>query len=309
VIPARVRIAAAAAALAALAACGPGGPDPRYATTRLADDLLVIAGPDGNTVVGVAPDGLVVIDGGRAENAEALLRTIKAEAGARPIKTLVNTGWSPDRTGLNALLGRGETEIVAHINARPWMAYGGIDLVNGGAPIAPLPEAAWPDRLIRDEGGEIAFGDGAIRLGFLLQANADADLYAWFPEDDVLVTGGAIRSDSWPLIDWGAGGYLGGLDDAGRTLAAVVDDDTTVVPGSGPVMSADELRGQAEMYATLFHTIADLMLNAQSPAEAVAAKPLAALHPEWPNADQFVDRAHRSYRTHIRRDPRLPAIP
>jgi glyoxylase-like metal-dependent hydrolase (beta-lactamase superfamily II) len=205
------------ATLAVLAACGGPQADPRYATTRLADDLLVIAGPDGNTVVGVAPDGLIVIDGGAAENAEALLRTIRAEAGNRPVTTLVNTSWRADRTGLNALLGAGETEIVAHINARPWMEYGGVDIETGGT-IAPLPEAAWPDRLIRDEGGEIAFGDGVVRFGFLLQANTDSDLYAYFPEADVLVTGGAIRSDSWPVIDWGSGGYLATW--AGSTMRA-----------------------------------------------------------------------------------------
>lgn len=303
-----VRFAAVSAALT-LAACGGPQADPRYTTSEIADGVLMIAGPDGNTVVGVAPDGLLVIDGGRAENAQALLDTIRAETGGRPVRTLVNTSWRPDRVGLNALLGAGDTEIVAHFNARQWMEHGGVDRAGGGGRFEPLPEAGRPDRLIPDEGGAVSFGDGEIELGFLLQANTDADLYAYFPQQNVLVTGAAFSSDAWPLIDWGAGGYLGGLDDAGRTLTGVVNDDTVVVPGSGPVMTADELRAQAEMYSALFRTVAELVMDSQSPAEAVASKPLASIHPEWTNADQFVDRAHRSYRTHIRRDPRLPAIP
>jgi hypothetical protein len=74
-------------------------------------------------------------------------------------------------------------------------------------------------------------------------------------------------------------------------------------------MTAADLRAQAEMYAALFQTVAGLVLDSKSPAESVAAKPLAELHPEWANADAFVEAAHRSYRTHIRRDPRLPAVP
>ncbi len=295
---------------AALAACsGPNDPDmASYTTTELAENVLLVSGPDGNVVVGIQPDGLVVIDGGRAEHADTLLRVLERDAGTDNVATLIDTSWLPDRVGLNEILGYRGTEIVAHINAKQWLEYGADDRAGGGRYEA-IPESGWPTRLIRDEGGEVAFGDGVIQLGFLLQANTDADLYAYFPEANVLVTGGAIRSDAWPLIDWGAGGYLGGLDDAGKTLLAVANDETIVVPGSGPVMTRADLQAQADMYSTLFMRVAELVLSAQSPAEAVAAQPLGDFHPDWPNADPFVDRAHRSYRTHIRRDPRLPAIP
>lgn len=300
--------AALAGAAAFAAACSGPQDTASFTATELAENVLLFSGPDGNVVVGVAPEGLVVIDGGSAEHAPSLLRAIKRETGTDRVATLIDTSWVPSRVGLNEILGEGDTQIVAHINAKQWLKYGSDDLVNGGR-YEPLSDAGQPDVLVRDEGGSVPFGDGEIQLGFLLQANTDADLYAYFPEANVLVTGGAIRSDRWPLIDWGAGGYLGGLDDAGRTLLAVANDETIVVPGSGPVMTKADLAAQAEMYSALFMRVADLVLGAQSPAEAVAAHPLADFHPDWPDADAFVDRAHRSYRTHIRRDPRLPAIP
>jgi glyoxylase-like metal-dependent hydrolase (beta-lactamase superfamily II) len=305
-----VRLAGVAlAAAAGLAACSGGTQDTAsYETTQLARNVLLVSGPDGNIVVGVQPEGLVVIDGGSAEHAPSLLRAIRRETGTSTVTTLVDTSWLPDRIGLNVLLGEGDTEIVAHFNARQWLQHGADDRAGEGR-YEPIPEAGWPDHTVMDEGGRVAFGEGAIELGFLLQANTDSDLYAYFPEANVLVTGGAIRSDRWPMIDWGAGGYLGGLDDAGRTLLAVANDDTIVVPGSGPVMTRAELAEQAEMYSTLFRRVAELVMSAQSPAEAVAARPTDGYHPDWPGADAFVDRAHRSYKTHIRRDPRLPAIP
>jgi glyoxylase-like metal-dependent hydrolase (beta-lactamase superfamily II) len=302
--------AALAGAVAWLvAACGPGGaPDTRFAATRLAENVLLVSGPDGNVVVAEGPDGLVVIDGGSKPNAEALLRVIERETGQRRVATLIITSWTPDRIGLNELLGARGTEIVAHLNAKPWLAYGGVDHVSGGS-YAPLPESALPDRLVSDHGGSIPFGEGAVELGYLRQAHTDSDLYVRLSEANVLVTGAVVRSDGWSQIDWGAGAYLGTLADAFETLLEATDEDTIVAPGSGPVMTRADLAAQAEMYLEMFNRVSALVLDAKSPAEAVAAHPTGEFHPEWTDADIFVDRAHRSFRTHIRRDPRLGPIP
>jgi glyoxylase-like metal-dependent hydrolase (beta-lactamase superfamily II) len=292
-----------------LASCGQGGAtDPRFNATRLTDDVLLVSGPDGNVVVAEGPSGLVVIDGGDKANADALLRVIARETGQSRVATLVDTDWHPDRTGLNEILGARGTEIIAHVNARPWLAYGGTDRAGGGS-YEPAPNAALPDRLIPDEGGTIPFGEGAIELGYLLQAHTDADLYVRLPEANVLVTGAVVRSDGWSMIDWGAGAYLGALVDAHDALLAAADEHTIVVPGSGPVMTRADLEAQREMYLAMFDRISELVLSARSPVEAVAARPTEGYHPEWTDADAFVDRAHRSFRTHIRRDPRLGPIP
>jgi glyoxylase-like metal-dependent hydrolase (beta-lactamase superfamily II) len=302
-------LAAFAGALACLAACGgPEAADPGFSATQLAEKVLLVSGPDGNVVVAEGPAGLVVIDGGSDEHAEALLRFIQRETGQNRVATLIDTSWTPDRVGLNAILGARGTEIVAHLNAKPWLAYGGIDHPGGGS-YAPLPEAALPDRLVPDDGATIPFGEGAIEIGYLLQAHTDSDLYVRLPEANVLVTGAVVRSDGWSQIDWGAGAYLGALADAYETLLASADEDTIVVPGGGRVMSHAELAAQSEMYLEMFDRISELVLAAKSPAEAVAARPTEGYHPEWTDADAFVDRAHRSFRTHIRRDPRLGPIP
>jgi hypothetical protein len=74
-------------------------------------------------------------------------------------------------------------------------------------------------------------------------------------------------------------------------------------------MTRADLEAQREMYLAMFDRISELVLSARSPVEAVAARPTEGYHPEWTDADAFVDRAHRSFRTHIRRDPRLGPIP
>ena len=62
--------------------------------------MLPERGPDGNTVVFDAPQGLVVIDTGRhAWHSDAILALAKAKD--RPIAAIVNTHWHLDHTSGN----------------------------------------------------------------------------------------------------------------------------------------------------------------------------------------------------------------
>jgi glyoxylase-like metal-dependent hydrolase (beta-lactamase superfamily II) len=306
--PWRSAILAGVAAWLAASCSAPSGEPAAYTTTKLADGLFLLSGPDGNVVTQSGPDGLLVVNGGAAKHARALERALQDAAGRRKIAVLIDTDWKPEHVGLNAVAGGQGAKIVAHFNAKQWLAYGAKDLATGeGYP--PLPEKARPTELVSDDGAEIAFAGGPVKLGYLLQAHTDADLYVYFPKANVLVTGAAVRSDGWSMVNWPAGAYLGGLDDALKTLGKVGDDKTIVVPGSGPVITKADLAAQGQMYADLFMKVAKLVLTSKSPVEAVAAHPTGEYHPEWTDADEFVDRAQRSYRTHIRRDPRLPAIP
>ena len=305
------RLAAAAGAVLMLAGAGAGAAMAQgaaFTATDLGGGLTLIAGPDGNIVAGETAQGLVLIDGGRAENAPALLDFIRAEVSDAPVTTLINTDWKPDNTGLNETLGAEGAQIVAHFNAAPWLEFGNEHRADG-VTYAPLPEAALPDVRVMDSGMALPFGEGEMRLGFLMQAHCDSDLYVFFPDANVLVTGPAVRNDSWVMIDWWAGGYIGGTDYALQDLLEVADEDTVIVPASGPVMTRAELETHAAMYREMFDRVAALVLQATSPREAADAHPTGEYHPEWADADQFVMRAHESFKTHLRRDPRLGPIP
>lgn len=66
----------------------------------LAGAILPERGPDGNTVVFDAPDGLVVVDTGRhAWHSDAILAW--AKSGGRPVAAIVNTHWHLDHTSGN----------------------------------------------------------------------------------------------------------------------------------------------------------------------------------------------------------------
>lgn len=91
---------------ATLAADAPQAPPPREiaeGVTFIPGAILPGRGPDGNTVVFDAPDGLIVVDTGRhAWHSDAILSY--AAARQRPIAAIFNTHWHLDHTSGNRRL-------------------------------------------------------------------------------------------------------------------------------------------------------------------------------------------------------------
>src|SRR5690606_12466865 len=114
-----------------LAAGSAAAQDAEYTAQDLTPELTLISGPDGNSVLGRAGEEIVLIDGGRAENAPALLEFVMEQTGGAAVTTLIVTDWDPARTGLNETLGTAGARIVMHMNARQWLEFGDEDQGEG----------------------------------------------------------------------------------------------------------------------------------------------------------------------------------
>src|SRR5262245_54702657 len=94
---------ALAAALAAPAASAEAAPPPREIAAGvhlIPGDFLPGRGPDGNTIIFEAPDGLIVVDTGRHSwQSDAIIAF--AHAHHRPITAIVNTHWHLDHSSGN----------------------------------------------------------------------------------------------------------------------------------------------------------------------------------------------------------------
>src|SRR5262245_5429593 len=82
--------------------------------TRLTDNLSLITGAGGNVVVVAGPDGVALVNGGRAEQCSALLKLVGEQAPGKRVTTLFNTDWHPNHTGSNETLGKAGAAIIAH---------------------------------------------------------------------------------------------------------------------------------------------------------------------------------------------------
>lgn len=273
----------------------------RLETSRLNDSLSLFTGAGANVLAKRSGNGeLIVVDGGRAEHAGELRDLISSTMDSDRFNTLVNTHWHREQTGLNGLLGNEDTTLFAHENTRLWLSVE-IDRPWEDRVFEPLPPQARPDETFYHY-GEMQVDDTTMLYGYMLQAHTDGDLYAFFPEDNVLHAGGVLSNDGWPLIDWWTGGWIGGLVDGIETILRVANRDTVIVPANGPLMSYAEVEEMRDMYQTIFQRIRDLFMAARGPQETLDARPTEEFDDKWGDSDQFVLLAHQSVLAHFAPD-------
>ena len=53
------------------------------------------------------------------------------------------------------------------------------------------------------------FAGQQIDYGYLPAAHTDGDLFLHFPKMNVLIVGGVVSADGWPLLDYRNGAWLG----------------------------------------------------------------------------------------------------
>ena len=266
-------------------------------------------GPDANALAVEGDEGIVLVDGGDAAWSEALLARLEAEFASKPIRALLNTHWHPEQVGSNVALGSRGTEIVAHENTKLWL--GTETWVRwSGRMYPPLPAAGLPSKTFLDS-TSLQLAGRPVDCRYLLNAHTDGDVCAFFADENVLVTGGAVSNHGWPVIDWWTGGWIGGMLDAYDALIGIADESTRIVPSRGPAMSVSELRSGRDMYLTIFDRLQDMLRKSFGTDEVLAARPTAEFDAQWGDPTQFVTLAFHSMWGHIRDayDTRLRTIP
>ena len=113
--------------------------------TPLAENLYLLTGAGANVVAYNGADGVVLVDGGLAQNAGALAQAVAALPGSGPVRTLFNTHWHPEQTGSNESLGAAGVTIIAQENTRLWLTQN-ITWPWNGQKFKKLPKAAQPNK-------------------------------------------------------------------------------------------------------------------------------------------------------------------
>jgi cyclase len=103
-------------------------------------------------------------------------------------------------TGADEAVGRSGGTIVAHEKTATYESNVVYSSVMFTGRLAPLPKDARPTRTIRrDE--SIEFAGQPIAYGYMPAAHTDGDLYVHVPRLNVLVAGGVVSTEGWPLLD------------------------------------------------------------------------------------------------------------
>ena len=264
---------------------------PRISTTDL-DGATLLQGAGCNVIAMPGPDGALMIDGGLASNADALLAAVRSATGSSRVHTLINTHWHPEQTGANEAVGRAGGVIFAHEKTRTALSNTVYSVTfTGRRP--PLPGAARPNKTTRGD-GSLEFAGQQIDYGYMPAAHTDGDIYVHFPKLNLLAAGGVVSAEEWPLLDHRNGAWLGGRVRALERLASLVKPDTRVVPAHGRVMRGSEIVRHREMYQKLFTTMIGYLNTGLGPEDAVQRNPLKEYQSEFGDPSAFTYGALRS---------------
>lgn len=262
-------------------------------STPLGDNLFLLTGAGCNVVARTGSDGVLLVDGGLAENAAALAKAVAALPKGGAVRTLFTTHWHPEQTGLNLSVGNAGATIIAQENTRLWLTQN-ITYPWDGRKFKKFPKVAQPNKTFYDKGA-LGSGSSEIRYGYIADAaHTDGDLYVYFPEQNVLAVGDAAYGQGWPFMDYWTGGWIGGIVGGLQRIQSVANKDTKVVPGQGPLLSSADLATQLDMYGNIYDRLNQMLNKGHSPAEAVAAKPAKEYEAKMGNSDLFIQRSFES---------------
>jgi glyoxylase-like metal-dependent hydrolase (beta-lactamase superfamily II) len=261
-------------------------------TTTDLGGLMLIQGAGCNVIAMRGDDGALLIDGGLAANADVLLRAVREATANDRVHTLINTHWHLEQIGANELVGRAGGVIFAHEKTRMYLSsriHSG--LIEGRR--EPLPEVARPNETTRSD-GSLQFAGRRIDYGYLPAAHTDGDLYVHFPEMNVLVAGGVVSAERWPILDYRNGAWFGGRVRALEWLADLVAADTRVVPAQGRLLTGRDIVRQRDIYQALFETMIGYMNMGFGAEDVVEHNPLREYQTEFGDPSAFLDGAYRS---------------
>jgi cyclase len=293
----RREILRAGVQLAVAAGLGAGAAGARAAAagikaTKLNSQMWLFDGAGCNVLAVNGADGSLLVDGGYAKNAKDLLKAAANATGSSRVAMLINTHWHPAQTGANEAAGAAGAQIIAHEVTRLYLARA-VASVDYEGLYGPLAVAGRPTKTTRIA-DSVHIGSRNVQYGYLPAAHTNGDLYIHFPDDDILVAGGPVCSESWPLLDYRNGAWLGGLVKAHEKLASVVKPGTRVVPANGRLLTGSELRAQHQMFAAFHEKMVIFLNKGMDSGDCIAARPLKEYETQYGDPKDFIYGAFQS---------------
>jgi glyoxylase-like metal-dependent hydrolase (beta-lactamase superfamily II) len=264
---------------------------PTISATDL-NGLTLLQGAGCNVIAMRGEEGALMIDGGLAANANALLKAVKERTGNSRVHTLINTHWHPEQVGANEAVGRDGGVIIAHEKTRMYLSSAVTSVTFEGR-FGPLPKEARPNKTTQ-LGGSLKFAGKQVDYGYLPAAHTDGDLYVHVPELNVLAAGEVVSGEQWPLLDYRNGAWFGGRVRALEKLADLVRPDTLVVPAQGRLITGSDIVRHRDIYRELFKTFIAYMNQGMGPEDAVTRNPLKQYQAELGDPSTFLYGAYRS---------------
>src|SRR5882762_4984345 len=274
----RILAVSAAALFAAAASAQEDFSRVEIQTEKLADTVYMMTGEGGNLGVSVGEDAVFVIDDQFAPLTPKIQAAI-AKLSSKPVKFLLNTHWHFDHTGGNENLGKAGAIIVAHENVRKRLSTEGF-IEFFGMKTKPEPEVALPVVTFTRDVTFHLNGDELV-VSHVPRAHTDGDSIVRFGKSNVVHMGDTFFNKLYPFIDTSSGGSVAGVLAAADRVLKMVDDNTKIIPGHGPLGSKADLKAFRDMLAAVSGNIQGQIKARKTLEQVVASKPTAKYDEVW----------------------------
>ena len=258
-------------------------------TVKVSGNVYMLLGSGGNIGVYAGDDGVFIVD----DQFAPLTKKIKAAIGKisdKKIRFVINTHWHFDHVGGNENLGEMGSVIIAHENVRKRMSTDQfIEFFQKKIPASP--KVALPIITFTQD---ITFhpNEDDIHVFHVSNAHTDGDAIVFFQNSNVVHTGDIYFAGLYPFIDTSAHGSVNGVIDAVQYVLSIINDDTKVIPGHGPLSNKTELRAYVDMLIRLRAKISKQISNGKTLEEIQRSKPTQEFDEKWGHGmltpDQFV---------------------
>ncbi len=214
---------------------------------KLSDNAYVLFGAGGNMGLVVGDQYAYLIDDQYAPLSEKILAAVGAITG-KPLRYVVNTHWHGDHAGGNANMAAQGAVLIAHDNVRKRMGsvqWAGTERETRPSPFEALSRITYNDRMT-------IYPDPATSMHLLHvdPSHTDGDTYVYLPEQNIIHMGDNFVN-GYPFIDVASGGDIDGLIRNLNMALFIVNDQTKIIPGHGPVMGRSDLLEFRDMVLTI----------------------------------------------------------
>ena len=268
--------------------------NPLITTEKISDNLHVLFGNGGNILVSIGENGVLLVDDQMPEAKNVILRAIR-KLGGRSVDYVINTHWHFDHAEGNNVFGPSGAQIIAQENSRYMMLNPQpINLSFIVYPQQPYPVEAVPEITYKNSMNLHLNGD-RIELYHFGHAHTTGDSAVYLRDSNVLHMGDVFNMTGPPFIDADNGGSIDGIIQFCEEVLKVVNDETIVVPGHGPISTTQDLQTYIDMLIVVRDRIRSQIDEGKKLEEILASDPTK----EWrdkfgegPFIQGVVDRAY-----------------
>jgi len=224
------------------------------------DNVFILQGAGGNIGILTGKDGIFMIDdqfSALSDKIKDKLKTISDQ----PVTYLINSHHHGDHTGGNLNFQKDGALIFAHQNVRKRLKAD-TTKTNG------LPIVTFNDEI------NLHINGNDIVVTHVHNAHTDGDALIYFPQSNVLHTGDTFFNGMFPYIDLKSGGSIDGDIAAAETGLSLINKNTKIIPGHGPMANYTDYKAYLKMLKSIRDNINRAISEGKSESEIVGNESL-----------------------------------